>query len=169
MLGYIRTQGPELRLRDYEIYRALYCGLCRHMGKCTGQCSRFSLSYDFVFLAAVRISILNEPVTTILSRCPVHPLHKRKTVKDSETLKYCADASALLTYHKCRDDLADERGFKKMRGWHCCCFPPDIGTQKSVIRSWTLPFQKVLKNCETTKRTNPFPQAPMRQLRFLEN
>ena len=115
MLGYVRAHGPELRLRDYDRYRSLYCGLCRHMGKCTGQCSRLSLSYDFVFLAALRLSLTGEKVKTKPKRCLLHPLQKRNTVIDSEALRYCADASALLTYHKCKDDLCDERGFKKIR------------------------------------------------------
>ncbi len=33
----------------------------------------------------------------------------------SPALAYCADASAILTYHKCRDDVDDEKGFKKLR------------------------------------------------------
>jgi len=115
MLGYVRTDTPELRLREYERYRALYCGLCHHMGKCTGQCSRMSLSYDFVFLAAVRMSLLGETLKIEKKRCFVHPFKKRNMVIDSETLRYCADASALLTYHKFRDDLSDERGIKKLR------------------------------------------------------
>lgn len=115
MLGYVRAHGPELRMRDYDRYRSLYCGLCRHMGKCTGQCSRMSLSYDFVFLAALRISLLGEKLQTKPKRCLLHPLQKRNTVIDSETLRYCADASALLTYHKCKDDLSDEHGLKKIR------------------------------------------------------
>ena len=60
MFGYVRPHNPELRMRDYECYRAYYCGLCRAMGKCTGQCSRLTLSYDFVFLAAVRCYLADE-------------------------------------------------------------------------------------------------------------
>lgn len=115
MLGYVRTQAPELRLRDQECYRALYCGLCRHMGKCTGQCSRMALSYDFVFLAALRISLRSEELTMEKKRCALHPTKKRLMAIDSPTLAFCADASALLTYHKCRDDIADEHGLKKLR------------------------------------------------------
>ncbi len=115
MLGYVRADMPELRMREYECYRALYCGLCRHMGKCTGQCSRLSLSYDFVFLAAVRMTLLGEKPTFQKKRCLVHPIQKRSTAVNSPTLRYCADASALLTHHKLRDDLADEKGFKKLR------------------------------------------------------
>ena len=115
MLGYIRTDTPELRLRDSECYRAIYCGLCRQMGKCTGQCSRFSLSYDFAFLAAFRMSLTNETLELQKKRCLVHPLKKRNMAVGSNTLAYCADASAILTYHKCKDDVDDEKGFKKLR------------------------------------------------------
>ena len=115
MLGYIRTDSPELRLRDGECYRAIYCGLCRQMGKCTGQCSRLSLSYDFAFLAAFRMSLTNERLELQKKRCLVHPLKKRNMAIESPSLAYCADASAILTYHKCRDDVDDEKGFKKLR------------------------------------------------------
>ena len=116
MLGYVRASVPELRMREYDCYRSLYCGLCRHMGKCTGQCSRMSLSYDFVFLALARISLTNEKLTHKRVRCLVHPFKKRMAVTDSPTLTYCADATAILTYHKCRDDVNDEKGLKKLRG-----------------------------------------------------
>ena len=117
MLGYVRTHTPELRLREHECYRALYCGLCKSMGKCTGQCSRMSLSYDFVFLAAVRMSLLGEEPHFKKERCIVHPLRKRPTVHSSPTLDYCADASALLTYRKLLDECKDERGGKKIRAF----------------------------------------------------
>ena len=57
MFGYIRPHTPELRVREYEYYKAVYCGLCRSMGKCTGQCSRMTLSYDFAFLSLVRMAL----------------------------------------------------------------------------------------------------------------
>ena len=116
MLGYVRASVPELRMREYDCYRSLYCGLCRHMGKCTGQCSRMSLSYDFVFLAIARISLTNETLTHKKVRCFVHPFKKRMAVVNSPTLTYCADATAILTYHKCRDDVTDEKGLKRLRG-----------------------------------------------------
>ena len=117
MLGYIRTDAPELRLRDGECYRAIYCGLCRQMGKCTGQCSRLALSYDFAFLAAFRMSLTDESFELQKKRCFVHPFKKRNMAVASPTLAYCADASAILTYHKCRDDIDDEKGFKKLRAY----------------------------------------------------
>ena len=115
MFGYVKPHNPELRMRDYECYRAYYCGLCRAMGKCTGQCSRLTLSYDFVFLAAVRCHLAGEVPKIKKMRCIPHPIRARKCVVDSNELNYCADASALPAYQKCRDDFMDEHGFKKLR------------------------------------------------------
>ncbi len=115
MFGYVKTATAELRLRDYECYRAYYCGLCKAMGSCTGQCSRLSLSYDFAFLAAVRCSLAKEEMEVRQFRCLLHPTRRRKMIRKSPQLAYCADASALLTAAKIDDDLADEHGFRKLR------------------------------------------------------
>lgn len=85
------------------------------MGKCTGQCSRLTLSYDFAFLALVRLAFSPEPIAFAQKRCLVHPLKKRNSMKPNAALDYCAGAAALLNYHKVRDDLSDETGFKKFR------------------------------------------------------
>ncbi len=115
MLGYVRTNELELRVREQRYYRALYCGLCKRMGKCTGNCSRLSLSYDFVFLAAVRLSLTGEKPSLYAGRCLLHPLRRRPMAKQCDALDYCADASALLCYHKILDDLADEKGYRRLR------------------------------------------------------
>ena len=115
MLGYIRTERQELRVREDVFYRALYCGLCHRMGKCTGQCSRMTLNYDFVFLAAVRLALMGEKPTVKKQRCIAHPFRSRPVVQACDALDYCADASALLVYHKLKDDLCDEKGLKKLR------------------------------------------------------
>lgn len=115
MLGYVRTDAPELRVREQQYYRAIYCGLCHRMGKCTGQCSRMTLSYDFVFLAALRLSLAKETPDIKKQRCIRHPFRARPTLAPCEPLDFCADASAILCYHKLGDDLADEHGTKRLR------------------------------------------------------
>lgn len=115
MLGYVKTDAQELRVREHQYYRAIYCGLCHRMGKCTGNCSRMTLSYDFVFLAAVRMSLTGEKPEIKQQHCFLHPLRKRPTAQKCDALDYCADASALLVYRKLLDDLRDEHGLKKLR------------------------------------------------------
>lgn len=108
MFGYVRIRKSELRIREYEYYRAAYCGLCRQMGKCTGQCSRLTLSYDVAFLVHVRMLLCGTVPVFKRRRCLVHPLKKRPMMEENDQLSYCADVSALLGYEKCRDDVADE-------------------------------------------------------------
>lgn len=115
MFGYVKVSSPELKVKEYEYYRGAYCGLCRSMGKCTGQCSRMTLNYDFVFLTVFRIGLEKAPVAFEQKRCLVHPLKKRNSMKQNSTLAFCASAAALLNYHKLADDLNDEKGIKKAR------------------------------------------------------
>ena len=115
MFGYVKPLNAELRMREYDCYRAYYCGLCRSMGECTGQCSRMTLSYDIVFLAAVRCYLAGEKPQFKKIRCILHPIRRRRAVVNSPQLAYCAHVSALLAYGKCRDDVADESGVRRLR------------------------------------------------------
>ena len=115
MFGYVKVSSGELKVKEYEFYRGTYCGLCRSMGKCTGQCSRMTLSYDFVFLALVRLSISSVCTEFEQKRCLAHPLKKRNSMVQNEVLDYCSKTAAILNYQKVRDDLADEKGFKKFK------------------------------------------------------
>lgn len=115
MFGYVKVDSGELKVREYEFYRGTYCGLCRAMGKCTGQCSRMTLSYDFAFLAICRMALENPSVRFEQKRCFVHPFKKRNVMARFPLLDYCAGAAALLNYHRVKDDLCDERGLKKWR------------------------------------------------------
>ena len=114
MYGYLRTHTPELKVREQEYYRAVYCGLCRTMGKCTGQCSRMTLSYDFTLFALVRMALTGEKIGLHPRRCMVHPFKKRPMAMTNPDLALCAYASAILSHYKVKDDLHDERGGKRI-------------------------------------------------------
>ena len=112
MFGYVRADVSELRVREHEYYKGAYCGLCRAMGRCTGQCSRLTLSYDVTLMCLVRIALLREVTSFEEKRCIVHPLKKRNVMKKNGSLDFSARVSALLTYHKIKDDIADSGWFK---------------------------------------------------------
>lgn len=133
MFGYVRVKHTELKVKEYEFYRGTYCGLCRSMGKCTGQCSRMTLSYDFAFLALLRITFDRIPVEFEQKRCLAHPLTKRNTMKHNASLAYCASAAALLNYHKILDDLSDEKGTKKLRA--LLVYPWIAHARKKALRA----------------------------------
>lgn len=122
MFGYVKIQRAEMRVREYEYYRASYCGLCRSMGKCTGQCSRMLLSYDFAFLANIRMALSGTEPSFKRRRCIAHPFRRRTMMEPNDELRFAAAASAILAYEKCRDDVCDERGFRKFKARLKCLF-----------------------------------------------
>lgn len=109
MFGYVRPLTAELRVRELEDYKAVYCGLCRAMGKRHGFLARFTLNYDFTFLT-MALAHGTAPCQISLRRCPVHPFRKRKMCQPVPALELAADESLILSYQKLRDDVAD-RGF----------------------------------------------------------
>lgn len=156
MFGYVRTVNAELKMKEYDLYRATYCGLCRSMGKCTGQCSRMTLNYDFVFLALTRYAI--EPCSVKFKgrRCLAHPFKKRDNMERNPILDYCAGASAILNYQKLLDDLHDEKGAKKLRA---------IMLRPFVSRS----RKKALKKDPTLKELDKKIEEKLSELSKIEN
>ena len=114
MFGYIRPYLPELKLREYELYNAVYCGLCKSMGKSTRFYSRMTLSYDAVFLALVLSSYAGVPFKTYTGRCGLNPFRKKLIAEDNEILRYSGAASCMLTYYSVLDRIKDEHGFKRL-------------------------------------------------------
>jgi hypothetical protein len=114
MLGYVTPEKGELKLREFEVYGAYYCGICRSVAKRCGQLPRLALSYDFVFLAMLLSSVFDGPDALTPFRCPIHPMKKRAEVKSSPIIEYAADMMMLSAYYKMRDDRTDDkspRGF----------------------------------------------------------
>ncbi|MBQ9703538.1 MAG: hypothetical protein IJV68_03230 [Clostridia bacterium] len=115
MFGYVKPNIPELRVRENELYKATYCGLCRTMGKTTGCLSKLTLNYDFAFLALVRFVLENRKAEVKMRRCAVHPFKKRPMLEPDDTLRYCAKASVILTRLKLEDNINDSRGFARLK------------------------------------------------------
>ncbi len=115
MFGYIKPVKAELLVKEYEFYKATYCGICRAMKKHTGALSNVTLTYDSVFLALVRMLYVEDSdIATHEKRCVAHPMKKRPMLKENEAISYTAKAFAILTYYKMADDLSDEHGMKKI-------------------------------------------------------
>ena len=114
MFGYVKTVAPELKLREHEYYKGTYCGLCKTLGKCTGQCSRMTLNYDFVMLALLRIALTHEKTSFSSEHCILHHIKKRNVMNKNPELVHCAFSSAIISYHKVRDDICDEGFLKRL-------------------------------------------------------
>ena len=110
MFGYIRPMTGDLKVREFELYKSFYCGLC----KTTGVFSRVALSYDIVFLALMRVALTGEKIEGKPFRCALKPFKKRSHIKANKSLAYSASVAGILTYYKRIDDARDTKNkFKK--------------------------------------------------------
>jgi len=104
MFGYILPEKPELKIKEYEIFRAYYCGVCKSIGDRFGQITRISLNYDSAFLALLLDSISRENVKIRKEKCFIHPLKKLFVARDSEVIDYASDINIILAYHNLKDN-----------------------------------------------------------------
>lgn len=115
MFGYVKPDKAELLVKEYEFYRATYCGVCRAMKHNTGSLSNVTLSYDSVFLALTRmLYVPDADIGAEPRRCIAHPMKKRPMLNENEALVYTARAFSILTYYKLADDLQDEALGKRL-------------------------------------------------------
>lgn len=111
MFGYIVPDKPELKIKEYELFRAYYCGLCKSMGRSFGLLSRFALNYDSVFLGLLLSSVHNEVPVLKKESCIANPVKRKWIVKESPYIDFAADINVLLTYYKLMDNIRDEGGW----------------------------------------------------------
>lgn len=115
MFGYIKTDKPEMKIKEYEAYRGLYCSLCKAMGKHFGLLSRLTLSYDITFLLLTRLSFTGTLPCFEGGRCPFNPTKKCSYCRNAdEELRYASAVSVMMLYHKVRDNISDSSFFKRL-------------------------------------------------------
>lgn len=113
MFGYVVPDKPNILVKDYELYRAYYCGICKAIGDCTGQCARLTLSYDITLLAMFAAALGDETPSVKKEHCPIHWLKKVNCVRSPESFKTVAYINAILGHYKAVDDVNDEKRLLK--------------------------------------------------------
>ena len=111
MFGYITVNKPELKIKDFETYRAYYCGVCRGLYEGHGPAGQLTLSYDMTFVAMLLTGLYEPEESRSAHRCALHPLAKHERIENRFT-EYAADMNVLLGYFNAADDWADERHLK---------------------------------------------------------
>ena len=128
MFGYIVPEKPEMKIKEYELFRAYYCGVCKSIGKRHGQLERMTLNYDSTFLAVLLSAIAGERLKVQKLRCIAHPIEKRHIIRDNSIIDYASDINILLAYYSLEDKRRDDgslvpaaamvligRAFKKLK------------------------------------------------------
>ena len=107
MFGYVKPDTPYLYMKDDTLYKALYCGVCKSIGKCAGTCARFTLTYDCAFLSAVIHNLLGCDVVIKREHCIVHPITKRPVARPDDISISIGALNVILAYFKVVDDIND--------------------------------------------------------------
>ena len=108
MFGYIVMNKPEIKFKDFDLYRSFYCGLCRELKSKYGISGQISLTYDMTFVVILLSALYEPPTQKGSTRCIIHPVCKQPVRRNTVT-EYAADMNVLLAYYKCRDDWEDEK------------------------------------------------------------
>lgn len=107
MFGYVKTDFPNLYVKDTVLYKAMYCGLCKGIGRTCGQKGRFLLNYDLTFLSVFMHNVLGVDVKIENQKCVIHTVKKRPIALVDSLTERIAALNVILAYHKLNDDVID--------------------------------------------------------------
>ena len=124
MFGYISPDSPYLFIKDETLYKAMYCGMCKSIGKSCGGFSKTALTYDIAFMSALLHNISGCDVKIEKRRCALHLIKRRPMAMPDDISLLLGCVNTVLAYYKLLDDRADgdkkgvfafmyKRGFKK--------------------------------------------------------
>lgn len=126
MFGYVKPDLPYLYMKDDTLYKALYCGVCKSIGRCSGQCARFTLTYDIAFLSAVIHNLTKTDVTIKREHCIIHPITKRPIAKPDDISDALGALNVVLAYYKIGDDIADNGRGRMLKAFFTPAFKRSI-------------------------------------------
>lgn len=101
----------DLTFREFETYKAYYCGLCKYLKRNHTEISRLTLNYDITFLIVLLTSVYEPASEVYHEHCIVNPLKEKKHISN-EITEYAASMNILLSYYKLQDNVADDGGIK---------------------------------------------------------
>lgn len=109
MFGYVKPCRMELKIKDYEKFKAYYCGLCIAIKKNYGNILRLTLNYDMTFLAVLLDGLNDKKITYVKKSCILHPVKKRIIAVNNNALNYASFLDIILSYYKTADDIHDDK------------------------------------------------------------
>lgn len=77
MFGYVVVNKPELKIKEFNIYKGYYCGLCRSLKKRYGLMGQLTLTYDMTFLSMLLTALYEPEIFDEMHRCIAHPTKKQ--------------------------------------------------------------------------------------------
>lgn len=108
IFGYLVPDKSEMKFREYDLYRSVYCGLCRHLEKDYGFMARMTLSYDAVVFVMLGLSLDDAECKVTKAHCNFNPTKKCLYCdSDCKAFDLAAALSVLMAYYKMEDTIKD--------------------------------------------------------------
>lgn len=107
MFGYVKTDIPNMYVKDTILYKAMYCGLCKGIGKVSGQRARLVLNYDLTFLSVLLHNLSDIDVKIEKQRCIAHQIKKRPVAVPDKLTEKIGAFNVILAKYKILDDVID--------------------------------------------------------------
>lgn len=133
MTGYIKAFKPEMKIKDYEMYKGVYCSVCKALGRLYSPLAQLLLSFDFTFLSILRMALVPECCKFTSGRCPYNPVKKCLKCSDSTETNRSADIVIIISYYKLKDNIADSVFFKSLL-YRCLMPIAKIMHRKAALR-----------------------------------
>ena len=114
MFGYVTINKGEMKIKDYEMYKAVYCGLCKQLGKDYSFITRFLLNYDCTFFSVFSMAVENTCPHVEKGRCRFNPMKSCNYCTDTNKIQSKSAALlVLMSYFKLLDNIRDGGIVKK--------------------------------------------------------
>lgn len=116
MFGYIIPDKLNMYIKDFNVFQAYYCGLCKTLGKTGSQITRLCTNYDITFYNVLLHSLTKTQVTFERKLC-VYNGKKKTVVKVDDISRKMADLAVMLVYYNAEDDVVDGKKSRAFIKW----------------------------------------------------
>ncbi len=116
MFGYVIPDKQNMYIKDFNVFQAFYCGLCKTLGKTGSQITRLCTNYDMTFYNVLLHSLCDCDVRFERKVCFYNGRKKVVVAPDELSLKM-ADMAVLLVYYNAEDDVTDGKKSRILVKW----------------------------------------------------
>lgn len=116
MFGYVIPDKQNMYIKDFNVFQAFYCGLCKTLGETGSQITKFCTNYDVTFYNVLLHSLAKKEVKFQRKLC-VYNGKKKVVVTTDELSKKMADIAVLLVYYNAEDDVTDGKKSRILIKW----------------------------------------------------
>ncbi len=116
MFGYVIPDKQNMYIKDFNVFQAYYCGLCKTLSKTGSQITRLCTNYDVTFYNVLLHALTKQEVKFERKLCAYNG-KKKVFVEADEMSRIMADIAVLLVYYNAEDDVTDGKKSRILIKW----------------------------------------------------